>query len=123
MRNVMKTVAIGFAAAATLSLGAAATATAATTPAGGTYEGCDYGAVCIYPGASWSGTPIEFYSYGAHNLTNETGVHRVFNNQYNGAIARTCTGYNGAGCQGVLAEYTYEDVNLTPINSVLLAAS
>jgi hypothetical protein len=47
-------------------------------------------------------------------------VHRVFNNQSGGATARTCTGYNGTGCQGYLTAYSYIDKNLTPINSITL---
>jgi hypothetical protein len=121
MRNAMKIAGIGLAAAAVLSLGAAATATAATTPGGGTYADCAYGDVCIYAGANWNGTPLSFTTYGAHNLSNEFGVHRVFNNQYGGATVQLCTGYNGTGCGSPIAQYTYRDANLTPINSIVLS--
>jgi hypothetical protein len=33
---------------------------------------------------------------------------------------RTCTGYNGTGCQGYLLPGYYIDKNLTPINSITL---
>ncbi len=116
---MLKVAAVGFAVSTVVSLGAA---NAQARPAGGNYKGCAYGAVCIYPGASYSGTPKEYYSYGYHNLSGEYGTHRILNNQYGGAIMRTCTGSNGTGCQGVLGAYQYEDKNMTPINSIVLAA-
>jgi hypothetical protein len=66
--------------------------------------------------------PLRFYTYGAHNLSNQFGVHRVFNRQYGGAWASLCGGYNGGGgLQGVLgAGYSY-DFNLTPVNSIVLS--
>jgi hypothetical protein len=90
--------------------------------AAGDYEGCAYGAVCIYPNAGWNGgrPSLAFYSFGAHNIYGQTGVHRVFNNQTGKATARTCTGYNGTGCQGYLMPYTYIDKDLTPIYSITL---
>ena len=57
----------------------------------------------------------------AHNIHNQYGMHRFFNNQAGGAIARNCTGYNGRGCQGAQAANTYADYNYTPYNSVVLA--
>lgn len=39
-----------------------------------------------------------YWSYGAHNLSNQHGDHYVFNNQYGGASMSLCTGYNGVGC-------------------------
>lgn len=95
----------------------AAAAKAATT------QGCPYGAVCIYPqNAGWNGGhPSHFYySYGAHNLSNMVGVHRIYNNQSGGATMRTCTGYNGTGCEGYLPANNYIDKNMTPINSITL---
>ncbi|WP_394829601.1 hypothetical protein [Pendulispora albinea] len=89
----------------------------------GTYEGCPYGAVCIYPqNAGWNnGKPSHVYTkYGAYNLSNMFGVHRFFNNQYGGAVARSCTGYNGTGCEGDLTEYSFIDKDFTPINSITL---
>lgn len=91
--------------------------------AAGTVEGCPYGAVCIYPeGTGWNGgnPSLFFWSYGYHNLSNQYGTHRIFNNQSGGATMRTCTGYNGTGCQGYLLAYHYMDKNLTPINSITL---
>lgn len=94
-------------------------------PAGGTYEGCPYGDVCIYPNASWNGghpqsSQGEFFYFGCYDLVNQFGVHRVFNNQYGGA---TVTLYYGSGCTDpyfTIDQYTYSDVNLTPIYSISL---
>ena len=96
---------------------ASGSASAATT---GTVHGCPSGAVCIYPGASWSGTPKMYWSYGAHNLSGQYGTKRIFNNQTGGATMRTCTGYNGTGCQGYLPAGWYIDKGMTPINSIVL---
>ncbi|REK90341.1 hypothetical protein DY245_11065 [Streptomyces inhibens] len=100
-------------------VGTAGTAAAAA----GTYEGCPYGAVCIYPqNAGWNGghPSLVYYSYGAHNLSNQFGTHRIFNNQSGGATVRVCTGYNGTGCGGTTPPWTYYDRDFTPINSILL---
>ncbi|MGI5466384.1 hypothetical protein [Streptomyces sp. CA-132043] len=82
------------------------------------------GAVCVYPqNAGWNNDrpSLVFYSYGAHNLSNQVGQHYVLNNQTGGATARTCTGYNGTGdCQGFIQPGYYVDKDLTPINSILL---
>lgn len=90
----------------------------------GTHErhGCPSGAACVYPNASWNGDrpSLVFWSYGAHNLSNQTGKKRLLNNQVDGAVARTCTGYDGKGCQGNLLPPTFIDVDLTPINSIVL---
>ena len=108
--------------AALLSLGVSA-GTAQAAPGASTYEGCPAGYVCLYPDASWNGGHPSYmwYTYGAHNLSNQFGYHRFFNNQTGGAIARNCTGYNGTGCQGIQAAGTYYDYDYTPYNSVLLA--
>ena len=85
--------------------------------------GCPSGAVCIYPqNAGWNnGHPSDmFWSYGAHNLSNMSGVHRLYNNQTGGATTRTCTGYNGSGCEGYLPAGWYIDKDFTPINSITL---
>ena len=113
------------AAAITFAAGVVTTIGATNAQASGTdtVEGCPYGAVCIYPqNAGWNnGQPSDtYYSYGAHNLSNKFGIHRVFNNQYGGATMRTCTGYDGNGCEGYLPEFTFEDTDLTPINSITL---
>jgi hypothetical protein len=82
------------------------------------------GAVCIYPNASWNGgrPSYVFYSYGGHNLSGHYGTHSVFNYQY-GAKAWVCWGYNGTDCRWKINEWTFSDVNLTPINSIKLTAS
>jgi hypothetical protein len=111
------------AAAITFAAGMVTTIGATNAQADGPYEGCPSGAVCIYPqDAGWNnGQPSDtYYSYGAHNLSNQFGIHRIFNNQYDGATMRTCTGPDGNGCQGYLDEFTYEDIDLTPINSITL---
>lgn len=107
-----------------------AAAVAATTAgadgaqaAGSTVEGCAYGDVCIYPeNAGWNGGhPSQSYTkYGAHNLTDQFGNHLIYNNQSGGATMRTCTGYDGTGCQGYLKANTYMVKDLTPINSITL---
>jgi hypothetical protein len=90
----------------------------------GTHErhGCPSGAACVYPSAGWNGDrpSLVFWSYGAHNLSNQIGRKRLLNNQVDGAVARTCTGYDGKGCQGDLKPPTFIDVDLTPINSIVL---
>lgn len=115
MRRIIRS-----AAALAFAFGALTTVGATTAQAQDT--GCPEGAVCIYEGASWNGGHPEhvYWSYGAHNLDNEVGVHRILNNQTGGATMRTCTGYNGTGCQGYLHPNTYIDKDLTPINSITL---
>ncbi len=102
----------------------AAVPTTTAAQAAGTIQGCPSGYVCLYPNASWNnGHPSQiWYTYGAHNLSNQFGVKRIFNNQTDGAIARTCTGFNGVGCGDALPVMVYRDENFTPINSVVLAA-
>jgi hypothetical protein len=87
--------------------------------------GCPGGAVCIYPegAAMESSTPTDiFYSYGAHNLSNQFGYHVVLNNQYGGvgATAQLCTGYNGVNCVATIQMNYNVNYNLTPINSIVL---
>jgi hypothetical protein len=118
MRNITRVAtALAFTAGALTTIGVSGTQAATTT-----VQGCPSGAVCIYPNASWNGgRPSHFYySYGAHNLSNQFGVKRIFNNQTGGATMRTCTGYNGQGCQGYLPAGQYIDKDLTPINSITL---
>lgn len=84
-------------------------------------NGCASGDACIYAGADW-GTPTNtYYTYGSHNLSNQVGTHRVFNNQTDGATLQLCTGYNGSGCGTAHAPGWSGDVNLTPINSIVLS--
>ena len=69
-----------------------------------TSHGCPSGYVCFYPGAGWNGDrpSRKFFTYGAHNLSNVVGTYRVYNNQTDNAYVRTCTGYNGTGCEGYI---------------------
>jgi hypothetical protein len=81
--------------------------------------GCPSGDVCIYPGDGDSGDPDTYYTYGAHNLSNQYGTHLIVNNQTGGATFRLCTGYNGARCGDPKGPGSYHE-NLTPINSITL---
>jgi hypothetical protein len=114
--------------AAALALVTAAVAAAGTGTAHASDKpvyGCPGGAVCIYPegAAMETSTPTDiFYSYGAHNLSNQYGYHVVLNNQYGGAgaTARLCTGYNGVNCVATIQMNYHVNYNLTPINSIVL---
>ncbi|UQW99400.1 hypothetical protein [Streptomyces sp. RerS4] len=121
--TIMMRAAVAGTAALALSLPATAAHGVEDSVAAGTYQGCPSGYVCLYPNASWNGgrPTYKWYTYGAHNLGNQFGVKRLFNNQTGGAIARNCTGYNGTGCQGVQPAGSYADYDYTPYNSVLLA--
>jgi hypothetical protein len=92
--------------------------------AGKKVHGCPSGAVCVYPrGAGWNNNHPSyfFYSYGAHNLKNQVGSHRVLDNQYGGADAWLCLGYNGTGkWKNGLPIGSWNDFNLSPINSIKL---
>lgn len=97
--------------------------TAPGAQAAGRAHGCPYGAVCIYPqNKGWNGDrpSLTYWSYGPHNLSNQYGTHRIYNNQYGGAV-EACFGSNGTGGGTLLlgAGYAY-DYNLTPVNSVVL---
>jgi hypothetical protein len=85
-------------------------------------RGCPAGAVCIYPGAGWNNNhpSLMFWSYGAHNLSNVVGRHRIYNNQILGAMARTCNGYDGRDCLGYLFAGESVDLDFTRTNSVVL---
>ncbi|HZX06208.1 hypothetical protein [Kribbella sp.] len=119
LRKLSKPLAATALAAGTI---AAAATVAAPAQAAGTYEGCPYGAVCVYPGAGWNGghPTYVFYSYGPHKIYNQYGLHRVFNNQYGGATSWLCKGSDGTNCVWHNNQYSYTDYNLTPINSVKL---
>jgi hypothetical protein len=111
---------IGMLAALAAALVATLAGTAALSPAyAGTVNGCPAGDVCVYPGASWNGgvPQLEWSAYGAHDLSNMYGSHRVFNNQTGGAVAATCTQYGGGGCTWHGVGW-YADVDLTPVNSI-----
>ncbi|MFI7102591.1 hypothetical protein ACIBK8_24905 [Streptomyces sp. NPDC050161] len=94
---------------------AVAPSAAAATP-------CPSGAVCI---RETNGTILSkniFYSYGAHNLSNVTGMRVVVNNQTGGAGVKLCLGYNGTGTCGALVRDVgeYGPGDMTPVNSVVL---
>ncbi|MEU6851737.1 hypothetical protein ABZ901_17655 [Actinacidiphila alni] len=119
-RSTWKAAALAIVTAAVAALG-----TSGAHAADGTVHGCPSGAVCIYPeGASiLTSTPTDFfYSYGAHNLHNQFGVHDVFNNQYGSlnATAQLCTGYNGVNCVTTIGLHGNGMFDLTPINSIVL---
>lgn len=132
MRNITKSLAAaGLAAGSLALLTVGAPAAQASEPnskptaavAGGEYEGCPYGAVCIYPrDKGWNnGKPSNVYwSYGVHKLYNQVGNHYVFNNQSGGAGVWLCKGSNGTSCVDHIAAYTFGNKNLTPINSIKL---
>jgi hypothetical protein len=129
MRRMMKalaaaTFATGAMAALTVAAPAAqAAGTTATKATGGTYQGCPYGAVCIYPrDKGWNnGRPSNIYwSYGVHKLSNQIGNHVVFNNQYGGAKAYLCKTYSGTNCVWYFPQYTANNYGMTPINSIVL---
>jgi hypothetical protein len=89
-----------------------------------TWDGCPYGAVCIYgqgvePRDNPNPTNV-YYSYGAHNLSNQVGNHWVYNNQYGGASVSLCKGYGGTNCTETIPEGTAVYRDLTPINSIKL---
>lgn len=98
--------------------------TAEAKTAADAWDGCPYGAVCIYPeGVYPPDNPHPshvFWSYGAHNLSGQVGWHWVTNNQYGGASASLCTGYNGTGCGETIPEGWRYHRDLTPINSITL---
>lgn len=114
--SIKRTTAIMFAAGAIAMVGAT------NAQAAGSIEGCPSGAACVYPGADWNGghPSLIFYSYGGHNLYNQNGVHRIFNNQTGGATMQTCLGSNGTSCEGYMLPTWYLDKDLTPINSIRL---
>lgn len=119
MRTAVVAAVVGTALVTSLSGVTAAQA----APSGGTYQGCPYGYVCIYPrDAGWNGghPSLKYYTYGAHNLSGQYGNHYVFNNQSGGASVTLDKGYNGASPVFDLNAYSVTNYNLTPINSVTL---
>ena len=87
-------------------------------------HGCPLGYVCVYPANSgWNNNrpSLRFYKYGAYNFVNQFGNHRVYNHQWGGASATLCLGYNGNRCTNHLAAGRVADVNLTPVNSIVLS--
>jgi hypothetical protein len=115
--------------AATTLAGATTAQAAQARPSGGAYLGCPYGAVCIYTDTTFSHITQTFWSYGAHNLVNQFGRRPIVNNQYGGATATLCYGYNGSNCdpgwtippvEGTPCSACYALPDLTPFNSIVL---
>ena len=135
--------------AALLAVAGAAVSGGPAQAASSTVHGCPRGAVCIYPqNKGWNNGHPEssgvFWSYGPHNLSNQTGDHYVLNNQSKTkpfwSVALGCTGYNGTGKlssasflldpwiaadsahQNTADErgLAWQNLNLTPVNSVVL---
>lgn len=122
MRHITK-VAVG--ATAAIAVAGTSLLSAPAAQASGTYEGCPSGAVCIYPAnTGWNhGHPEAggvFFSRGAHNLSHQYGVHRVFNNQYGGWYTTLDKRYGGGSPVFRINQFVYTDYNLSPINSVSL---
>ncbi|MFB6521323.1 hypothetical protein [Streptomyces sp. NPDC056401] len=121
-RTSLRTKLAAWAATGVMALGtgvlAASPAEAAAT--GGTYANCDYGAACIYGDASWNGWPLEYYSRGNHPFNVRDGYHRIFNNQSPGWYLYLCRNGNGTNCDRMLPPWGYDDVDLTPYNSLLI---
>ena len=120
MRTVGKLAVTGV--AALLSLVATASASPGLRP---NDHGCPRGYVCIYPrDAGWNNNhpSYRFYYYGVHNLHNQFGTHRVFNNQYDQASANLCPRYNTCFLEGMawIRASEWGDYNLTPVNSISL---
>jgi hypothetical protein len=113
-----------------LAVAAAAVAGLAATPQAAqasnvTVHGCPSGYFCIYPrDAGWNGDrpSVRYAAYGYHNLSNQIGNHRILNNQYGGAWVSLCNLYNGNASTGYgsYGQDSWDDVDLTPINSVVL---
>ncbi|KPI11116.1 hypothetical protein OK074_2943 [Actinobacteria bacterium OK074] len=109
---------------------AAAFATAAVVAVGpaqakpdAPWYNCNDGWVCLYPeGQSPPVSPsVSWYTYGAHNLSNQFNYHWILNNQTGGARAKLCTGYNGGGtCYDDMGPGEGWWTNFTPVNSVVL---
>jgi hypothetical protein len=90
--------------------------------------GCPSGAVCIYSDGLFDHRNAAYitdyyWSYGAHDLVDQIGRHRIVNNQYGGpnATVLLCYGYGGTNCT---AGVVYPDggyvADITPINSIVL---
>ncbi|WNM32027.1 hypothetical protein RKE30_17220 [Streptomyces sp. Li-HN-5-11] len=120
----MRTMFRGAAALATAATAVVALSGAAQARPADTWDGCPSGAVCIYgenvdPSANPHPTQV-FWSYGAHNLSNQYGWHWVTNNQTGGATASLCKAYNGGNCDFVMQPQWRYRVDLTPVNSITL---
>ena len=108
---------------ATAFAGMAGSATADPGTQGENHFGCPYGAVCLYEGHSWNNNTPEhvYWTYGVHQLENEFGPHRIYNNQSGGATAAHCDGADGTDCGKPFDRFTYVDLgDITPVNSIRL---
>ncbi|MFD7906026.1 hypothetical protein ACFVSN_08120 [Kitasatospora sp. NPDC057904] len=111
---------------AVLGTGAAALAATASLLAGAgtahadTINGCADGYVCIY--ANDGTITNRYYNYGTYNLSNQYGYKWILNNQTGGAKVSFCTGYNGVDCGPAYTAVSWLYINLTPINSIVIAA-
>jgi hypothetical protein len=115
-----------YVAAATAAVAGVVSVPASADAATYTVHGCPSGYLCVYPqNAGWNGDrpSLKYYSYGYHNIHNQYGTHRVLNNQYGGAYAWLCPGYNGtaSGPYEGMSQDHWGDYNLTPINSIVLS--
>ncbi|MEV7004477.1 hypothetical protein AB0N62_43755 [Streptomyces sp. NPDC093982] len=119
MRNMLRrAAALAF---ATVTAALLTTGTAQAAPASD-WAGCPYGAVCVYPqNQNPAVSPSHIYwTYGAHNLSNQYGNHWVLNNQYDGAVVELCLSYNANDCTSSIAAGHGEYRDLSPINSLHL---
>ncbi|MEU4467570.1 hypothetical protein AB0G20_28500 [Streptomyces sp. NPDC024017] len=117
-KMVRQTAALASAAAALLMLGTveAQAATAASS------HGCPDGAFCIYPENTGFNNDVPshvYWSRGVHQLSNQYGIHMIYNNQTDGWKADICVNSNGTNCWTANQGYANE-IDLTPINSVVL---
>lgn len=112
--------------AATLGL-ALLILTSSAAQAVGTVHRCGSGFVCVYPqDKGWNGDHPSYArrTYGAHILSNQFGYHYVLNNQYGGAHAYECSGYNGTDSlvyPGIAPGQAFNDY-LTPVNPIVLSS-
>ncbi|MFF1542658.1 hypothetical protein [Streptomyces sp. NPDC058291] len=109
------------AAALALTTAAVLTASSQAEADDGSWAGCPYGAVCIYPqnqNPAVSPSHI-FFSYGFHPIYDQYGDHWVLNNQYDGALAETCESID-TDCHYTIGPQEGAYVDLGPINSIYL---
>jgi hypothetical protein len=94
----------------------------ATHAPAATIHGCPSGYFCIYPGQSWNNDrpSHKFYTYGAHNLSNQFGWKWVLNNQTGGADGWACYQYNGGDCRIKVEAGEAWTIYFDPVNSIKL---
>ena len=88
-----------------------------------TFHGCASGWACIYPKdvvRDGDRPSLRYYHYGSYQLSNQFGVHYVYNNQFGGAIFYLCRDWFGNDCPFAFFPGQGAAVDLTPINSVRL---